>query len=228
MLRGWKQSGKRQWHKRAVNIHYTHSTKADPYPCSYRPSAAWSLCTTAEEAEVHSSVLLMDKYVQLWTEPTHANNLSYIALQMENTSVLLLVEFYVVAHKSGEAYIFVDPQWPPYYLLFFCQVLLHFETEHQFKQKSHNCRGNRATEGAQSGESTSSHADSCENKTEAVKCWWDCQTKVEQWHIYREGVRATGHAGYWKRWYCMLRGFWHPHIKCRHFGPIRTSVTQSK
>lgn len=57
-------------------------------------------------------------------------------LQMENLHLqkmlcCMLLYFRISVNRCGEASNFTDFQ----YLLFLCQVLLHFETEHQFKQK---------------------------------------------------------------------------------------------
>ena len=98
--------------------------------------------------------------------------------------IVLYCRFEAVVHKRG-------PQWhPPTFCLYvrcYCTLKLKL-----VQTGSRNCRGTRTTEGAWSSESTTSRVDSCEESTGAVKCWWDCQTKMEKWHIHQKGVRTTG------------------------------------
>lgn len=55
-------------------------------------------------------------------------------LKMENIfECCMLLYFRISVNRCGEASNFIGPS-DPCYLLFLCQVLLHFETEHQFEQ----------------------------------------------------------------------------------------------
>lgn len=101
----------------------------------------------------------------------------------------------------------------PHYLLFLCQVLLHFETEHQFKQEAKIAKAIEPLEGAWSSKGTSSRRGSCDNKTGAVKCWWDCQTKVEKWHIHQQDVRTCGIVEGMEQRFI---NSWKPHMRCVH------------
>lgn len=82
--------------------------------------------------------------------------------------------------------------------------------------EGHNCSGNKTTEWVWRGKGASSHGNSCENKTKAIKCWWDCKTKVVKWHLHQKAVGTTGHVGPWKMCHWWLRGFWSNYIRCLH------------
>lgn len=158
-----KASGKRRWHKRAVNIYYALGL------------------SLGLQSQTFNSLTLVHNCWKSWSG-IRWNEILLLYLDVLQTLGCSSWTTFMSPCDSLLPFVFVSSA-----------VALWNSTPVQ--TEGHNCRGNRTTAGAWRSKGASSHGDSCENKTEVVKCWWACQTKVEKWHIHQKAVRMTGRVG---------------------------------
>lgn len=167
-----KASGKRQWHKRAVNIYYTQLWDQPLSACSCRPNTAWSLCINANVASgllppqrYGTSKCGKEKKQQKKEFIRNCWSQFQIKKKTQTTWVLFYSSAAVQALSIQASTLICSPNsLPPFVFLPSAIALWNWIP---VQTEGHNCWG---WQGAWRHKSASSHGDSCENKTQAIKC----------------------------------------------------------